>query len=385
MIVNALAGDRVAPGVTVVSHAADGTVIDQVAADDSGRASLRVDDDALVSVVFPAVIEPSTTVHVVTTLAPDAELTVYGPADSSEAAPVVGVLNVNGPALPDAEWFDIDFGCTHANVASLPATIDVRSCSLGSDDQVDVLVRAAHSIGGDLSFALDGYAAGRVSLVNGAVSFDIGAWETATTNAPVTVDAAGASVELRLYSDGLPFGTQDLTDHADLWKGLVVDATQVAARIHGDQGERLTIRDFDGVPDAVTFAEADFLTEVAPTITLASLNPLSLRWDETRLGDAVDLHATWKADGVNERGGTVWDAILPPEATTITFPAFVDELAIATSRGTIESDHVLLQYVDSPAYDGFAALAADGVRVLDEYVHVPETNTLRMSRVWGPR
>src|SRR5574338_15568 len=102
VVVNAIAGDRDAAGVTVVSHAADGTVIDQVVADDSGRAPLVVDDDALVSVVFPTGTEPSITFHVITTSAPDTELTVYGPAGSSETAPVVGMLTVNGPALPDA-------------------------------------------------------------------------------------------------------------------------------------------------------------------------------------------------------------------------------------------------------------------------------------------
>lgn len=383
VIVNAIAGDRVAAGVTVVSHAVNGTLIDQVVADDSGRALLVVDDDVLVSVVFPAVIEPSTTVHVVTTLAPDAELTIYGPPDHSRPEPIVGVLNVNGPALPGATVFDIDLGCTRVSVASLPATIDVGACSLGTDDKLDVLVRGG--VTGDVSFWLEGYAAGRLALTNGAATFDIAEWKTAPTDAPLTIDAAGASLALSVYADGLLFDTQDLTDHASLWDGLIADTTRVTASIAGDQGSRVTVRDFNGVPQALTFTETDFLPPIAPSLTLSSLNPLSLRWEPTPLGDAVNVQASWNADGVGTRNATVWDAVLPPESTTVTFPVLVDALAIATSRAEVQRDYVSLRYLDDEAYDGFAPLAAAGLRVGDTDTPVPRENAFRLSQAFGLR
>ena len=139
--VNAFGGDVPEPGVTVIGHSPEGQVIDQTNADAVGRASIGVDDDSLISVIFPGTLTSATSViSIVTVPAPDAEVTVYGPATSGPPPLIVGVLQVDGPNLTGAQYFTIQIGCATVRVAKLPATIDVGACSLGSDSKLDALV-----------------------------------------------------------------------------------------------------------------------------------------------------------------------------------------------------------------------------------------------------
>src|SRR5688572_932614 len=117
------AGKQAEAGATLISHTVDGVVIDQVTADAVGHATLGVDDGSLVSVVFPGTITDITPlVSVVTTLAPPegVELSVYGPERGGPPALVVGVLELDGPNLAGATYFEVDVGCATVRITKLP-------------------------------------------------------------------------------------------------------------------------------------------------------------------------------------------------------------------------------------------------------------------------
>src|SRR5690349_18145221 len=76
-----MAGTQPAAGATVLSHRADGSGIDGVSADALGHAELATEPDALISMIFPAVLQPSTDqIEVVTTPAvATGDLVIVGP------------------------------------------------------------------------------------------------------------------------------------------------------------------------------------------------------------------------------------------------------------------------------------------------------------------
>jgi len=369
VVITALAGDHPAPGLTVVAHTYDGTPLARAITDADGNAPLVVNGDALISIVFPAVIDPNTSISVITTPAPVDELTVHvppGPAPS----PVIGTLTVDAPALASAEAFTIDLGCGSQTVTSLPATIDVAQCSLGTDTQLDVLVRGWHSVG-DLGSELDGYAARRLPFTTGATSFSVPAWETATTNVPISVQGVVPSVVLTLVVDGIRFGTQDVTDHAELWNGLTVDASEVTAAIVSEQGWRTTTHTATGLPQAVTYTASDFLPVVTTNTTRGRLDPLAFDWQPASVGDALVLDAQWQNNAVGVRNPIMWNAVLPPDSATVTFPILDGALAVATSRPDPWNGNVILRYYDSDRYDGFDAVISDGLHVEDAASGLP--------------
>ena len=154
-----------------------------------------------------------------------------------------------------------------------------------------------------------------------------------------------------MFSDGVSFGAQDVTDHAELWNGLIVDSSEVTAEVAGSQGGRRITRTMMGLPQTLTYAESDFLPGVTTNTSRGRLDPLTFDWQAASVGDVLVVNATWQNKAVGVRKPVVWKAVLPPDATSVTFPSFDDALAAATSRPDI-----LLRYVDSDRYDGFEAL-----------------------------
>jgi hypothetical protein len=276
------------------------------------------------------------------------------------------VLQVSGPNLTAAAYFDIQIGCATVRATKLPTALDVGACNLGTDSKLDVLVGGYHDVGGDPpSPQLDGYAAGRVQMTNGIAMLAIPAWRTTGTSVPVTVDGVTPLVQVDWLSDGLSFGAQTATDHAMLYTDLVVDATRITASLAGVNAARVTTREVTGAPTAIALTANDFLPPVDVTTALAP--PATFSWDAAGLGDAVNLHATWEIGGnvvapVVPTGPhrVVWDAVLPPDATGVTLPDLGD-LADAIDPVAIVPVDVVLRYVDSDHHDGFAALVADGV------------------------
>ena len=366
VIVTTMGGDEIAVGTTVIGHAPDGSIIDETRADAVGRAEVGVDDDSFVSVVYPSTLDATTSViSLVTVPAPEAEVTVHGPPRNGTPGLVVGVLQVTARRLNAAAYFEIQLGCANVRVMQLPATIDVGACSMGSDTELDVLVTGYSSATPPV---LVGYGAARVPMVDGVAMIDVSSWPTTGTNVPVTLDGVMPTVEMTLYADGLSFGTQLITNSGTVWDGLVVDHARVTATLSGIDAARITTREIMGAPTSIALAASDFLAPITTTATIEPGTPLTIRWDAMALGDAVNLHASWQIAGKAYAVPTgphavVWDAVLPPDATSATLPAFAGELSEAIAPDNVAPADVVLRYVDSTALDGFAALAAAGIHV----------------------
>ena len=186
-----LAGDQPEPGAGVISHTADGSLVDQTVADAVGRAAIGVDDDSLVTVV-PAGrhhgIDARDLGRSPRSRRRASQLTMIGPDRTGPPALIVGVLELDGPNLAGATYFDVDVGCATVRLTKLPEFIDIGACSLGSDTSLDVLVRGYHDAGGDPPApVLDGYAAGRAVMSHDHAILDLPAWQTTGTAIPVTL------------------------------------------------------------------------------------------------------------------------------------------------------------------------------------------------------
>lgn len=371
MTVTAFGGDVPEPGVTVIGHTPDGQVIDQTNADAVGRASIGIDDDSLISVIFPGNLGSLTSVISIVTVPASGDVTIYGPRRSGPPL-IAGVLQVNGPTLAGANYFDIQLGCATVRVQQLPAVIDVGACSMGSDSKLDVLVTGSHDAGGDPPAPqLDGYAAARVQMTSGVATLDIAAWESTGATIPVVLDGVMPTVDLELISDGLSFDSQPVIDHGTLWTGLVVDATRTTAALPGVNAARVTTREQVGAPATIELGADDFLPPIAVSAAIGSLAPTTIGWEPASLGDAVNLHATWQLDGSGAPAvptgphRVIWDAVLPPDASNATLPSLGEELATAIAPVNIVPIDVVVRYVDSDLHDGLAALLAAGVHVED--------------------
>jgi hypothetical protein len=377
----ALGGDQPEPGAGIISHTRDGAVIDRSVADVIGRAVIGVDDDSLISVVFPGSASTSTAVlSVVTTSAPpsDTPLAVHGPDHSSAPALIVGVLELDAPNLAGADYFMVDVGCATVRLAKLPEFIDIGACSMGSDTSLDVLARGYHDDGA--TPVLDGYAAGRVKMVDGHAILALPAWQT--TGTPIAVSAADTpTVQWTLFADGVPFAENEpLTGDAFAYANLAVDTTQIALSRPTAGGARLTRQYVAGFPVSITATDEDFLPAFDATTELAGTDPASIRWDAatTTTFDAVHLHATWGGSSAFVLPGTnrvVWDAVLPPGADGVTMPALDDDLGtlLSGAEGITQTD-IYLRHLDSSDLADFAALQAGGLHVeetVDESTIVP--------------
>ena len=246
-IVIAEAGDAPEPGASVVTHRADGSVIDSALPDATGRAAVGVEPGAFVSVVFPSGA-------IVTTVAPPeagGALVVHGPVP--DAPPVVaGALRVAPSAAIAADDFETDLGCTTTHVAALPVVIDINARCFGTDARLDVLVRAFHA--GQLA----GYVATRIEPVDGVAEFDPGAWQTTVPNVPVMLAGVAPALDWVALADGLPFAPQPITGGAPLWTGLAISGatlTWTAADVGADAVDLHLAGEWDVVlpPDASGF------------------------------------------------------------------------------------------------------------------------------------
>jgi hypothetical protein len=152
---------------------------------------------------------------------------------------------------------------------------------------------------------------------------------------------------------------------------LTVDASEVRAAMGDQHGWRRTEHSMTGLPQTLTYAESDFLPVVTTNTTRGHLNPLVFDWEDAPMGDVVVVNVQWKNNAVGVRNPVTWNAVLPPDSTSVTFPLFDDLLAIATSRPDNWDGQVLRTYFDSDRYDGFDALLSDGLNVEHASYAVP--------------
>ena len=395
----ALAGDQAEVGASVISHGRDGTVIDRTVADVVGRAAIGVDDDSLISVVFPGTISSATpVVSVVTTVAPpgDAVLGIHGPDRNGPPALVVGVLEINAPNLASATYFAIDVGCATVRITKFPEFIDVGACSMGSDTSLDVLARAYHDVGGDPPApVLDGYAAGRAQMVDGHAVLDLPAWQTSGTTIPLMLDGVTPLVSWTLYADGVPFVGEQIVGNAFAYANLAVDTTMIQATIAGTGFARITDRYVMGVPISIAFAATDFVAAFDLTTEVVETAPLAMRWDAAPSSvDAINLHASWGGSGAFVVPGSarvVWDVIVPPDVTSASLPALDGDLGdILGGADGLSPTDVVLRHIDSTQLADFAALQAAGLHA-DETIQTstiaprPSAGELRSAHTIGVR
>ncbi len=394
--VTVLGGDQPEPGAGVISHTASGDLVDQTVADAVGRAAIGVDDDSLITVVLPGMISASTPViSLVTTTAPPGDaLSVIGPDRMGPPALIVGVLELDGPPLPAADYIAVDVGCATVNITKLPEIIDIGACSLGSDTAIDVLARGIDDPGGDPPAPMTiAYAAGRATMRDGHAVLALPAWQTDGTPIPVTLDGVTPILSWTQSADGVPFAEEVLPASPFAYANLAIDQTRLDASIVGTGFARITSRYVAGVPDTIAFSGDDFLPAFDLATEITSMSPLALRWDAAASDvDVVHLRAEWGALSAAVVPGSariLWDAVLPPEVTEVSLPALTGDLA-TTIGGTPDATNIVLRHIDSSELSDFAAAQAAGIHAEDTaqastIVPRPASGQIRVAHTIGVR
>ncbi|HUJ62984.1 MAG TPA: hypothetical protein VLX92_30985 [Kofleriaceae bacterium] len=376
--VDAYFGYAPAGGVTVISQHPDGEVIDSESADAVGHASVVVTGDALISIVFA---DPTFGTAVVTAQPPSdgSDLVVHGPVPF-EPPTVAGALQIVPMAAIAADDFAIDLGCQAPHAQVLPAVVDVDGACLGSDANLDVLVRAFQA------GQLVGYAATRLDFSAGAAEFDIPSWSTDPPSVPITETGVTAAIDWTLTVDGLPFDAQPLGATGPLWTGLVVDGATVHAEIAAPPTAEDTTRQIQGAPTAIAFTTDDFLPTVAPSLVLDTTRGTALAWaaaDAAADADAIDVQLGWTVGG----NAVAWDAVLPPDAGAVALPDATGDLASALGPPDA-TPAALLRYVDTSDYTGYDALLTGDLFVMGDQgtstiAPVPRSGEIRTASVSG--
>ncbi|MEP6860202.1 MAG: hypothetical protein ABJE66_06255 [Deltaproteobacteria bacterium] len=373
-----LAGEiPVEPGATVISHTLEGVILDDQVTDGAGEAHVQYQSGALITAVF----HRGAGYHVITTPAlATGQLAIHGPPP--DRAPILS-NNIVITAVPiDADEITVDMGCATATITSFPTTLDVRAQCLGSDSNLDVLVRAM------IGDAVVGYAAARLPTdQDGVAMLDIPAWTTTFTPIPVTQNDLGATIELDEVADGFVFTTPRAPGTsvvANAWTGLVADAAHVRAQVGPATAAQTTTQITAGLPASIAFTAADFLPAATTTVALRDRAKLSFGWTALAAGDLTNLHATWTpaADPIT------WDVVLPPDADHIAFPLLDPDqasvLAPPVGDVTLTTD---LRAIDGPDTTDFASVQAAGLWLLTTtaptIVPPPLTGEIRETNVGG--
>jgi hypothetical protein len=345
----ALAGElQPEAGAVVLCHTADGTILDRQLTDGSGHVELQTQSGALVTVIYKR-----TALDVITTPAlATGELAIHGPPP--DKAPIIaGALALTAPAI-DADRIDIDLGCTTVSVGAFPATVNIAATCLGTDPNIDVLVRASLQTPGD---PLVGYFAARVPVVDEVAMLDIPAWQAAPAVVPITQNDPGAIVEVDEVADGLVYPTPPGIDHASAWTGLIAETSRIRAQVGFTTAGQTTTRTVPGVPASVAFAAADFLPALDTRVALRDRARLSFGWTAPAIGDALDFHAVW----MPSTAVIHWHALLAPDADRIEFPVLDPDLAeLLAPPGNGVALQTDLRAIDGPDTADFASAQAAG-------------------------
>ena len=373
-----LAGEiPVEPGATVISHTLEGDVLDQQLTDGAGQATLQFQTGALVTAVF----HRDAGYHVITTPAlATGTLAIHGPPP--DRAPILSNSLVITAVPIDADAITVDMGCTTAIVTAFPKTLDVPAQCLGSDSNLDVLVRA--TIGDQVV----GYFAARVPTdQNGIAMLDIPAWTTTFTPIPVTRNDLGATIEVAEISDGFVFeapAAPATSDAANAWTSLVADSSHVVAQVGPATAGQTTTQVTAGLPASVAFGAEDFLPAATTTVALRDRAKLAFGWTALAAGDVTNLHASWTPSA--ER--IAWDVVVAPDADHIAFPGLDSDLAatLAPPVGDVTLT-TNLRAIDGPDTTDFASVQAAGLWLLTfdaaTIVPPPVAGELRETNVGG--
>ncbi|MEO8841132.1 MAG: hypothetical protein ABI591_17625 [Kofleriaceae bacterium] len=330
----ALAGEvQPEAGATVLTTGVDGTPIDQGLTGGDGHIVLGYAPGALVTVEYH---RGTSTVMITTPALASGTLAVHGPI--ADQAPIIaGGLTITAVAI-SADMFVIDLGCTKITTTMFPKTVDVLATCLGTDPNLDVLVTAL------ANGTVVGYSAARVPLVDEVGMFDIPQWTTTNTTIPVTQNDLSATFAIDEVADGLvfpgPTGPTGTTG-TGVWTGLTSDQTRVHATVANSTTTQFTA----GLPASIAFVAGDFLPPATTHLTRTSS---AYAWTAFGIGDLTNLHVAWSSIS--------WDAVLPPDASSISFPD--------PDRAPPESNVTMtLRAIDGPDTASFADVQAAGLRI----------------------
>jgi hypothetical protein len=358
-------GSEPRAGATVITHRANGEVIDKAITDAQGRAELRTEVGAHVTAYLrrtppgpaDAPPYPPSASLAVTTMAPESgtELVLSGPVFNP--TPTAGTLTISSshPLVAD---YQIELGCTRAYVHRLPVTIEIPIACLGTDTNLDVLIRAwAPQPDRNGVYPALGYSAARVAMANGVAELDAAVWDTTTGTIPVDLVGVDPNMGIALRSDGLEFdggllkGTSGRASieipHGFAFDGITVRSWLYSNGLSGVQMGSM-IRDVVGAPSAVHIEAGDFLNAVVPVggPSRDSTTP-SLHWSSTGVdADAVYINS--------DLGGVGWIVVMPPEAGETTLPEFqLDKFGFRTGGSAT--------YYDATDLHGFSEFVAQGL------------------------
>jgi hypothetical protein len=376
----AIAGD-VEPeaGATILSHRADGTILDDQVADATGTAAVQTEPGAYITAVFPALIAPlPTTLSLVTAPSPNdaSDFVLHGPPHQLVPIVVAG-LTVMGPPLPGALDYTVDLGCNTQTSTTLPAIVDVIAACEGTDTNLDILVRGYDGTGALLGYAASREPIGMDQSGNAIAELDVDTWQTTGSDVAVTQTGVTADVALTLISDTLAFDTPAIANgEASVWNGLVVDSSIASATLDTQTATQYA----PGTPSAIAFSTDDFMGAIAAP-TLALDVTLDVAWPAITVTgpDALDLHLSWTVDG-QAITTIVWDAVLPPDTNEIAFPQLdpTTQMAIALP---IDPSAIAgqLTALDSSDLTDFGDLQAAGIYANSTIVPTPTTGEIRAS------
>jgi len=360
----AYAGDTaIEAGTTVVSHHADGTIIDQQTTDGAGRAAVGYEPGAYVTVIYTR----DTAIQLLTAPAlTTGTLAIHGP-EPTRASIIAGTLVLTAVPIA-ADAYSIDLGCITLPVTTLPMYTGINAYCFGRDSNIDVLVRATNA------GVLVGYFATRVPVDNEVGMLDIPAWSTTPLEIPVQ-NGPGASIVFTEVVDTLAHATPTATgDTVFAWDGLRADATRVRATLGTATASQITTQYLAGVPTSVTLTADEFLP--APTTSLTFDGASGFAWTAFGIGDVTNVHATW--------GTIVWDAVLDPSTAAIAIPQLGSGLGLTAPGSDLATT---LRAIDGPDTKGFTDVQAAGIYVEAtadaSIVPPPATGDVREASVTG--
>jgi hypothetical protein len=362
----ALNGDEPQAGALVISHRASGELIESVHVDASAHASVQVEDDSFVTVVFPP-DDVATRLFTVAVVGMTETLRIHGPPPAPTFQ-TIGHVDVAPAVAQPADDYEVRLACRNAQTTTWPMSVEIDATCVGVDSRIPVIA-IARAGGQPLA-----YASGMVTLENGVATFAPSAWLPATPNVPVDSSDLTAQFDWTLWIDGLPF-QDSLVGGGLLWDGLLVERTT----IHGWRGDFVaaqhTTRQLVGPPSSVLFGAEDFLPALPRTLTATGLptkagvgQPLHFSWSEARV-DADILHLALGWLSLVDPSDVLWTIVLPPDATEFTTPKFEGEFQPFTPGSDPD---LALRWIDSPDLVGFDSARAAGVYSL----HRTESGTI---------
>jgi hypothetical protein len=381
--VTAMSGDQPEPGAIVIAHHANGDRFADVHVDANGHAVIRVDDEDLVTLVYPA-DERGTQLF---TIAPTGDVVVHGrPPPAVTSPPVLGRLDIAPTANVDADLYNVESSCGWTWATTFPQTFDVGAGCLGRDGQVPIIV-TAYKQGQPVA-----YVAGLAALTNGSGTFAPTSWLPYAPNAPIVTTGVSPHVEWKLSIDGVPVGPGDELSGAGLSPpGLPVDGAEIRAWIAGPGriGQTVT-RSLSSAPSQIALGPDDFLPQVPATVVASGLPsqgdptaPLRFTWASSDIGADVTTLTLYY---VSRYGHDVtWVAVLPPDARGLDCLPFEGELDTLAPR---DDPGLTLAYIDSPDLRGYDDVLAAGIATPDlnaMIVPPPTAGELRSSSTgYGP-